>query len=88
MAYGDLGETDGAFGGHFDDSDEEDYDDDDSEESENEEENKWYSVKDELFYIIGVGVAWSFITFRELKFSLQKWSAIDTGKELKIANVI
>ena len=40
MAYGDLGETDGAFGGHFDDSDEEDYDDDDSEESENEEENK------------------------------------------------
>ena len=40
VAYGDLGETDGAFGGHFDDSDEEDYDDDDSEESENEEEDK------------------------------------------------
>jgi len=41
-AYGDLGETDGAFGGHFDDdSDDEDYDDeDDEEESEDEEEEK------------------------------------------------
>ena len=42
VAYGDLGETDGAFGGHFDDSDEEDYDDDDdSEEESEEEEKKW-----------------------------------------------
>jgi len=41
-AYGDLGETDGAFGGHFDDdSDDEDYDDEDDEkESEDEEAEK------------------------------------------------
>jgi len=40
VAYGDLGETDGAFGGHFDDSDEEDYDDDDDSEEESEDEEK------------------------------------------------
>ena len=39
-AYGDLGETDGSFGGHFDDNtDDEDYDDEEDEEcSEDEEE--------------------------------------------------
>ena len=40
VAYGDLGETDGAFGGHFDDTDEDDYDDDDDSEEESEEEEK------------------------------------------------
>lgn len=42
-AYGDLGETDGAFGGHFDDSSDEsddDDDDDDEEDSEEEEEDE------------------------------------------------
>ena len=37
--YGDLGETDGAFGGHFDDDDDESYDEDDSDEDSEEEED-------------------------------------------------
>ena len=40
VAYGDLGETDGAFGGHFDDSDEDEYDDDEESDDSDEEEDK------------------------------------------------
>jgi len=40
VPYGALGETDGAFGGHFDDSSEEDYDEDSEEESDEEEEEE------------------------------------------------
>jgi len=39
--YGDLGETDGAFGGHFDDdSEDEDYSEEDSEEDDDEEDEE------------------------------------------------
>lgn len=40
VAYGDLGEADGTFGGHYDDSDDDDYDDDDEDEEDSEEEEE------------------------------------------------